>query len=633
MRACRVVTTSLTARVLIRRQLEALDDIDWTVVSGDTYQDAPVGLRVEVIPIRRQFSPADLSAFVRLLRYFRRQRFDLVQTHTPKASFLGLPAARLSGTRAIYTVHGALYFAGNGRRANLLGWAFERWCCSWAHEVLVQSGEDERAMPEARICPPGKITYVGNGIQLEHFMGPSERPDRSPRPTVLMVSRLVREKGCDDFIAVARQLATKADFVHVGPFEHDQRDALTHHHIEEVARAGTVSFVGSVSDVRPYLAQADIVVLPSYREGIPRAAMEAAAAGCPVVAYDIRGVREVIDRDSGLLVPRGDVPALTAVVESLIEDATRRRDLGHQAQSRVVAHFSEDLVIDRLRAVYGSVGPRGRGRDRSPAAPAAPALRSERQPGAPAARPTVCLTVDVEDWYAGMAVLGHTLPKPAGAASGLSPLRRILEEQGKGATVTLFTVANYAPEVRHELTALASDGHEVASHGADHGRLPADARRLVDWLRRGRESLEEMLQVRVTGFRSPRFDVPDGLPLAQYRELLAEAGFHYVSDTRRLGPQSAVRELPVLTGRRVPIGGGSYQRLFPTTVVRSAVERAATPAVLYYHSYDFGATLPEMASIRSIAEAKQLAGRGRIVPIFTQLVTRYGSEACADAPG
>lgn len=629
LRACRVVTTSLTARVLIGHQLQALDDIAWTVVSGDAYDDAPAGLDVDVVPIRREFSPADLSAFFRLLRYFRRQRFDLVQTHTPKASFLGLPAARLSGTPAIYTVHGALYFEGNGRRANVLGWIFERWCCSWADQVLVQSAEDEAAMPRARICPAAKITYVGNGIQLERFTEPTEPAIRSAQPIVLMVSRLVREKGCDDFVAVARALRGRADFVHVGPFEHDQSDALSPDEIDEIVRSGAVTFIGAVDDVRPYLASADIAVLPSYREGIPRVAMEAAATGCPVVAYDIRGVREVIDPASGLLAPRGDVVALTAVVGTLLDDEARRRELGRRGQEHVVSTFSEDRVIERLRRVYAGFGRRPR---KATASPAVPRLRRPGPPP-PARAAAPCLTVDVESWYDGMAVLGHPLPRPKDAASGLSSLAHLLQEHADGARITLFTVGNYAAEVRHELAALAVAGHEIASHGPDHGRLPDDVGALGDWLRRGRETLEDMFQVKITGFRSPRFDVPRDMSLARYRELLAQAGFQYVSDRHRLGAQSAIRELPVLVEGRLPIGGGSYQRLLPATIVRSAVDRAVDPAVLYYHSYDFGATLPGITSIRSLAEMKQLAGRGRIMPIFTRLVTRYGSEACADAAG
>ncbi len=219
--------------------------------------------------------------------------------------------------------------------------------------MLVQSREDEEVLPRAHICPARKIRYVGNGVVLDHFTPPNPTTASLPRPqrpTVLMVSRLVREKGCADFLGLARALRDRADFVHVGPVEPDQRDALSGDEIE--AASADVSFVGAVEDIRPYLAAADVVVLPSYREGVPRVAMEAAAAGRPVVAYDVRGVREVVDPATGLLVPRGDTTALAATVKGLLEDPERRAALGRVCQARVLERFSEDDVIARLRGVY-----------------------------------------------------------------------------------------------------------------------------------------------------------------------------------------------------------------------------------------------------------------------------------------
>jgi len=347
------VTTSLTARLLLASQLRQLDEVDWTVVGGDAYRDPPCGVDVQVVPIRREFAFSDFTSFLRLLIALRRRRFDFVQTHTPKASFLGLPAARLSGSRAVYTIHGALYFAGNDRKANVLGWCFERWCCTWAHRVLVQSREDARTLPAAHICGAGKLTYIGNGIALQHFLAPTAPALVSEKPIVMMVSRLVREKGCADFLALAASLRDQARFIHVGPLEHDQSDALTEADI--AAAAGSVEFVGNVDDVRPYVASASLVILPSYREGIPRAAMEASAMGVPVVAYDIRGVREVIDPGLGLLVPRGDLVALTHLVESLLKDPDRREELSDLARRWVTSQFSEDLVVDRLRSVYSDI--------------------------------------------------------------------------------------------------------------------------------------------------------------------------------------------------------------------------------------------------------------------------------------
>ena len=116
-----------------------------------------------------------------------------------------------------------------------------------------------------------------------------------------------------------------------------------------------MKFVGAVDDVRPYLASAAVVALPSYREGIPRVAMEAAAMGRPVAAYDIRGVREVIDPESGLLAPRGDKHALTSIIGGLLEDSDRCAALGERCRQWVVPRFSEDQVLERLRAIYGAL--------------------------------------------------------------------------------------------------------------------------------------------------------------------------------------------------------------------------------------------------------------------------------------
>ncbi len=241
----------------------------------------------------------------------------------------------------------------------------------------------------------------------------------------------------------------------------------------------------------------------------------------------------------------------------------------------------------------------------------------------------VRLTVDVEDWYDGMAVLGEQPERPADPASGLVGLTSLLRNHE--ATLTLFVVGNYAPTVRSELALLVSRGHEIASHGPDHGRLPEEPGKFLEWVRKGRDMLEQVVQVPVRGFRSPRFEVPHAIGLARHRDLLAEAGFDYVSDTHFLGARSPLDELPVFTRGRFPVGGGSYQRLLPTRSVTSMVEAAEGPVVLYYHSYDFGATLPPTASIRSWAVAKQLIGRKRIANVFASLLDRYGSRACGYA--
>jgi hypothetical protein len=245
----------------------------------------------------------------------------------------------------------------------------------------------------------------------------------------------------------------------------------------------------------------------------------------------------------------------------------------------------------------------------------------------------VCVTVDVEDFAEGMAVLGERVapraPARTGRRGGLGWLLERLEAQDKKPKVTLFVVGDHAPGVRAELQAFAAAGHEVASHGPDHGRLPEDD--LVGWLRRGRTMLEDLIGAPVTGFRSPRFDVPAGRGLTGYRHDLAEAGFAYVSDTARLGPASPVAELPVLTWRGVRVGGGSYQRLLPLALVTTAVRRGEEPAVLYYHSYVFDGTVPGLRAARTPQLARQVLGRRRIAPMVWRITGRFGSRTCAQA--
>lgn len=239
---------------------------------------------------------------------------------------------------------------------------------------------------------------------------------------------------------------------------------------------------------------------------------------------------------------------------------------------------------------------------------------------------SVCMTVDVEDFYEGMAVLGERVERPARCESGLRGLLGDLQAQAGSPKITMFVVGGYAATVRSELQELVDAGHEVASHGPDHGRLPV--RDLVRWLRTGREMLEDLFQVPVHGFRSPRFDVPDGGDLTGYREQLAEAGFSYVSDTAFVGDRSAVSELPVLSWHGLRLGGGSYQRMVPSALVRAVVATSSMPAVLYYHSYDFDRTLPGIAVVRSRALARQLVGRRRVESVFKRLTSRFGSDTC-----
>lgn len=248
----------------------------------------------------------------------------------------------------------------------------------------------------------------------------------------------------------------------------------------------------------------------------------------------------------------------------------------------------------------------------------------------------VCFTVDVEDWYDGIAELGYPVTTSTTGRvgpSGLEALGRLLgTTPGQTASrVTLFVVGKYANNVRDGLRDLAAAGHELASHGPDHGWPPEDPSRLEDWLRRGRMMIEDVAGCPVEGFRSPRFDIPTSMGLDRYRDILARAGFTYVSDRHSLGSRSPVRELPVFQWKGLPLGGGSYQRLLPRQSLKPLLHRRQQPIIFYYHSYDFGVSLPSPWSTRSPAVLKQVVARGRIPTIFRHLLQSVGSISCLEA--
>jgi peptidoglycan/xylan/chitin deacetylase (PgdA/CDA1 family) len=236
-----------------------------------------------------------------------------------------------------------------------------------------------------------------------------------------------------------------------------------------------------------------------------------------------------------------------------------------------------------------------------------------------------CITVDVEDWYEGMAARGHSVDRPQTATRGLWLLARLLCERTE--RMTFFVVGTSITSNRDELRQLVAQGHEIASHGPVHTTPPSPRQGLVSWLKRGRDALEDAFQTPVRGFRSPNFARPPETSIAAFRNAIAEAGFTYVSDTQQ-SAGSAVIELPVLTVGRVRIGGGSYQRAISPTLVRLAADIASRPAVLYYHSYDFGSELPRIRHLRDPYLVTQVVGRSRVPSRFLENLGVLGSRTC-----
>jgi glycosyltransferase involved in cell wall biosynthesis len=312
----------------------------------------------------------DLGADVRALRSFvsivRQERPDVVHTHNPKPGVYGRVAARVLGVPLVVnTVHG-LYAApddGLARRAVVYG--LEAVAARFSHVELVQNAEDAELMRRTPLAPSAKVRLLGNGVDLDRFRPSSDAARRSARRelgigddafAVVAVGRLVAEKGFGELFAANRAMRVPHVTCVIGPDDLDKADALTPAEVDRARRDG-VRFLGHRADVERLLPAFDTFALPSHREGFPRAAMEAAASGLPVVATDVRGCRQVVDSEvTGLLVPRGDSTALALALDRLGADPELRRTFGRAGRAKAEAEFDEDAVVRRVLDAYAPLG-------------------------------------------------------------------------------------------------------------------------------------------------------------------------------------------------------------------------------------------------------------------------------------
>jgi glycosyltransferase involved in cell wall biosynthesis/ribosomal protein S18 acetylase RimI-like enzyme len=385
-RVAHLTTTDVTLRYLLLGQLRHLRDegFDVTAISAP----GPHGAALEAAGVRflpwksatRSWDPwADLRAFAELWALLRRERFDLLHTHNPKPGVLGRVAARLAGVPLVVnTVHG-LYATPEdrlGKRVAVLG--LEGLAARCSDLELYQSEEDLRWAGRIRLLPRGRGRLLGNGTDLDRFDPGKVGADRAaelrgalglPADALVVgaVGRLVAEKGYRELFAAARRIREQDRDVHflvIGAPDLDKADAITE---DELARAaGDVHFAGWRDDVRDLLAVMDVFVLASWREGMPRSAIEAAAMGRAMVLTDIRGCREVARHgQEALLVPARDPEALVDAILRLAGDPELRRRLGAAARRRARDRFSERCVAERVAGHYRDLldaGARGRRR-------------------------------------------------------------------------------------------------------------------------------------------------------------------------------------------------------------------------------------------------------------------------------
>lgn len=341
---------------------------------GDRLRE--LGFRWVAAPmVRRSLNPVrELSFLLWLRRLLREERVDLVHGFTIKCAVYGSLAGRFArhGGRALARVNAVAgmgyVFSSSDLQARLLRpWvrAAMRLALDGANtRLIVQNPDDLELFQKEGLVSSARLRLVaGSGVDCDRFAPPAHPPlsiwDRRMR--VLLPARLLWDKGVAEFIEATRMLLAEGrgiDFLLAGDPDPGNPAAVPVSALKGWCDEGIVQWLGHVDDMPGLFRSVDVVVLPSYREGLPKGLIEAAACGLPLVATDVPGCREVVtDGVDGLLVPAKDASALAGAIARLNDDDALRAKLGAAARARVLAEFDERIVIRRTVDVYRELIP------------------------------------------------------------------------------------------------------------------------------------------------------------------------------------------------------------------------------------------------------------------------------------
>lgn len=342
-------------------QVHLASDFESEAEVADILQAGVTFHRMHVV--RSGLNPlGNLRTLADLRRIVRTVRPDLIHNVTAKPVIYGSRVAHALGTRGVVNAmsgFGYAYSVGPGRRLlrHGLDRAYRRAFRPSNVRIVVQNDDDRAEV--LRICAAAADrvrTIPGSGVDLDQFRS---SPEPGGDPVVVLPARVLREKGVCEFAAATRELlrtGLPARFVLAGRLDPANRGALTAVQLRDLCLQSGLQWIGECNDMARLFRESHVVCLPSYREGMPKALLEACASGRPIVTTDVPGCRDVIRGGSnGLLVPAGNATALATAIRQLIEDAPLRRRMGAEARRLAEREFGIDAVIRSHLEIYRDI--------------------------------------------------------------------------------------------------------------------------------------------------------------------------------------------------------------------------------------------------------------------------------------
>ena len=365
------VSTSLNTfcRGTLRRLANTYDVVAVSTPDDELREMAQrEGIRVIGVPMRRPIAPLrDIVSLWRLIRVFRRERPTMVHSITPKAGLLSMIAAWICRVPVrLHTFTGLVFPTATGLKQRILMLTDRITCACATH--IVPEGEGVKAdLINYNITrKPLQVLGYGNvrGVDMQHYSRTSEvmtaaqSISRSDVFTFVFVGRVVRDKGINELVEAfvrLHQAIPATRLILVGRFE-DNLDPVSGKTRLAIERCDAIEAVGSQSDVRPWLAAADALVFPSYREGFPNVVLEAGALDLPSIVTDINGSREIIVHGkNGVIVPPRNAQALLQAMTQFVQNPQATQAMAASARKMIASRFEKSFVEQCLIDYYKEI--------------------------------------------------------------------------------------------------------------------------------------------------------------------------------------------------------------------------------------------------------------------------------------
>lgn len=330
---------------------------------GDAIRSAGIRLIPSTLD-RRSLSPIrELHELLRIIKIYRDERPDIIHQVALKPVLYGTFASLfVKCARVINALAGLGYvFTSRSLKSKLLKpfviGAFKLLLNKDKNRVILQNPDDIQMLIDNRVLSRRQTCLIrGSGVNLNYFAVTSEPKDDI---CIVLAARMLWDKGVGEFVAAAQQLkkqGVSARFILVGKCDHHNPAAITEEQLRTWQLDGCIEWQGHQDDMKTVFANAHIVCLPSYREGLPKVLIEAAACGLPIVTTDTPGCREVVKPSiNGFLVPLRNIEELARAMLLLIENKELRQAMGSQSRQIAESEFAESIVISKTLALYKEI--------------------------------------------------------------------------------------------------------------------------------------------------------------------------------------------------------------------------------------------------------------------------------------